>query len=210
MLDPRDPTHANLRAALATALQGLLRSAEYAAKGGKVDKFTLMRADIVSLSKLRMVLMMHPCKNMHHLSGKTCPLVIGGGGACVDAVAEMLNLFSVDPHSDPHSTPLFREPKTGKPISYATVNSLVKEMMLRVEGSSEGFSTHSLRIGGATALFAAGASETVIRTMGRWSSDIHRLYVRACFEQCCDWTRLAGSQQVSCVAVEEFDEVDDY
>ena len=210
MLDPRDPTHANLRAALATALQGLLRSAEYAAKGGKVDKFTLMRADIVSLNKLRMVLMMHPCKNMHHLSGKTCPLVIGGGGACVDAVAEMLNLFSVDPHSDPHSTPLFREPKTGKPISYATVNSLVKEMMLRVEGSSEGFSTHSLRIGGATALFAAGASETVIRTMGRWSSDIHRLYVRACFEQCCDWTRLAGSQQVSCVAVEEFDEVDDY
>jgi hypothetical protein len=36
-----------------------------------------------------------------------------------------------------------------------------------------------MRIGGATALFAAGANETVIRTMGRWSSDLHRLYVRA-------------------------------
>ena len=79
--------------------------------------------------------------------------------------------------------------------------------MLVGEGA-EGYSTHSLRIGGATALFAAGATETVIRTMGRWSSDIHRLYVRACFEQCCEWTRKAGSQMVTCVP--DFVEVDDY
>ena len=65
------------------------------------------------------------------------------------------------------------------------------------------------RIGGATALFAAGANETVIRTMGRWSSDIHRLYVRACFEDCCEWTRRAGSAQVSDVAG-TYDEVDYY
>ena len=44
------------------------------------------------------------------------------------------------------------------------------------------FGAHSLRIGGATALFAAGADPTVIRTMGRRSSDCYRLYVRACFE----------------------------
>ena len=71
------------------------------------------------------------------------------------------------------------------------------------------YSTHSLRIGGASALFAQGANETVIRTMGRWSSDIHRLYVRACFEQCLEWTRKAGSAKHTAVAV-EFDEVDDY
>ena len=58
-------------------------------------------------------------------------------------------------------------------------------------------------------MFAAGANETVIRTMGRWSSDIHRLYVRACFEDCCEWTRRAGSQQISDVSG-VFDEVDDY
>ena len=67
-----------------------------------------------------------------------------------------------------------------------------------------------MRIGGATALFAAGANETVIRTMGRWSSDMHRLYVRACFEQCCEWTRRAGTQSVSDLAGMPFDEVDDY
>ena len=64
-------------------------------------------------------------------------------------------------------------------------------------------------IGGATALFTAGANETVIRTMGRWSSDLHRLYVRCCFEQCRDWSAKLGSVDFT-AAVEAFDEVDDY
>ena len=72
----------------------------------------------------------------------------------------------------------------------------------------EQYGTHSYRIGGATALFAAGADETVIRTMGRWNSDIHQLYVRACYERCCDWSRRAGSTCVTDVA--HFDEVADY
>ena len=213
LLDPKVPAHANLRAALASALLGLLRSAEYTSKSGVVDKFTLMRSDLAELSTKSMVIMMHPCKNMHHVGGKSCPLVLGAGGEYVDAVAEMRNLLEVDPatfvHNGAAGTPLFRDPETNKPISYATINSLIKQCMELVEGSSVGYSSHSMRIGGATALFAAGATETVIRTMGRWSSDIHRLYVRACYDKCCEWTRLAGSQAVSCIA-ESFDEVDDY
>lgn len=54
------------------------------------------------------------------------------------------------------------------------------------------FNTHSFRIGGATALFAAGADMTVIKTLGRRSSDIYQLYVRACRERCIEWTRKAG------------------
>ena len=81
--------------------------------------------------------------------------------------------------------------------------------MAAVGENPDHFGTHSLRIGGATALFAGGASETVIRTMGRWSSDLHRLYVRACFEQCCDWTRRAGSTAFDDMA-NHFEEVDFY
>ena len=58
-------------------------------------------------------------------------------------------------------------------------------------------------------MFAAGANETVIRTMGRWSSDLYRLYVHACHEQCCNWSAKAGSARMSQVSV-DFDEVDDY
>ena len=71
------------------------------------------------------------------------------------------------------------------------------------------FGTQSYRICGASVLFAAGASDTVIRTMGRWSSDLYRLYVRACFEQCLYWTSRAAKTQMNDVQG-EYDEVDFY
>ena len=71
------------------------------------------------------------------------------------------------------------------------------------------YGAHSYRIGGATALFAAGADPMVIRTMGRWSSDCYRLYVRACWAQTLGWSRACGSQRVEDVA-EQFAEVDCY
>ena len=156
--------------------------------------------------------MIAPCKNMHHLSGKTCALVVGAGGEYVDAVAEIRNMLRVDPllpGQDASRVPLFRHAGTVEPIRTDAVLRLTKRLMASVGENPDQFGTHSYRIGGATALFAAGADETVIRTMGRWNSDIHQLYVRACFERCCEWTRRAGSTQVSDVA-RVFDEVDDY
>ena len=175
LLDPRDPVHANMRAALAVALQGLLRSAEYTSPDGRVVKDrTPMRSDLVELTDERMVLMISPCKNMRQLSGKTSPLVIGAGGLYLDAVAEVYNLRRVDPVQSGCEafTPMFRDPATNKPISYSTLQRWIKDLMVSVGENPDHFSTHSARIGGATALFAAGADETVIRTMGRWSSDI--------------------------------------
>ena len=107
-------------------------------------------------------------------------------------------MLAVDPH-DPSladSTPLFRDPSNNQPLSYEKVASITDTLMRAIGEDPSQFGTHSYRIGGATALFAAGANETVIRTMGRWSSDLHRLYVRACYEQCTDWSRAAGSAQV--------------
>ena len=171
----------------------------------------LTRGDIKELTSERAVVMMHPCKNMHNLSGKTVPLVIGAGGRFIDAVAEIRNMLTVDPaaHLDPSSTPLFRDPATGLCITKHGVDQLVKQLMAAVGENPDQFGSHSMRIGGATALFAAGADPTVIRTMGRWTSDIYRLHVRACFERCCDWTARAGSTSVTDVTV-EFDEVDSY
>ena len=208
-LDPAIPEHANIRAALAVALQGLLRSKEYC--GFDDPRFILMRSDLVEFGTESMTIMMHPCKNMRHIGGKTCPLLIGAGGQYVDAVAEVRNLLEVDPVPDAlkASTPLFRVPSTNKPLSYELVLGTTKQLMQAIGENPEHFGTHSYRIGGATALFAAGANETIIRTMGRWSSDLHRLYVRACREQCLRWTQRAGSTQVSDVAG-TFEEVDYY
>ena len=116
ILDPDNPLHANMRAALATAFQDLLRSAEYCnGKRGSLAKQlkTLpARSDLSALDSQKMVLMMCPCKNMTHLSGKTVPLVIGAGGTYIDAVKEVTNLLKVDsvPKAYNADTPLFRIP----------------------------------------------------------------------------------------------------
>ena len=216
-LDPSIPLHANLRAALAVAFQGLLRSAEYCHDGKKGSSLARLlekipsRADIEVLDLEKLILMICPCKNMKHLKGKTVPLVIGAGGAHVDAVAEVRNLLAVDDVSshDKQLVPLFRDPATNMPLHADCVRGVIQKLMAHVGQDPKDFGTHSLRIGGATALFAAGATPTVIRTMGRWSSDCYRLYVRACYEASMSWTKRAGSTAVTDLAG-EFEEVDDY
>jgi hypothetical protein len=177
----------------------------------KLLKFLPSRDDIRVLDDTKAVIMMHPCKNMHHPSGKTVPLVLAAGGSLIDAVAELKNMLAVDPVCDAlaASTPLFRNPSTGKPLYTDAARDVVKRLMECIGEYPNEFGTHSLRIGGATALFAAGATPLVIRTMGRWSSDIYRLYVRASFEANLKWSRIAASTSFAEVDV-TFDEVDDY
>jgi len=212
VLDPEVPAHANLRALLAVAFQGLLRSAEFCDDGKRttlkkvLDKLP-SRNDLVYLDEKKAVIMILPCKNMRHLKGKTVPLVLGAGGKYIDAVAELNNLLKVDP-AGRADTPLFRNPN-GSPFTYDNINRLVKLLMRTIGEDEHAFSTHSLRIGGATALFAAGATPTVIRTMGRWSSDCYRLYVRASYESTLHWTKMCGSTKVTDIA-QDFDEVDCY
>jgi hypothetical protein len=157
-----------------------------------------------------MILMISPCKNVNHLGGLTCPIVIGAGGAFIDAVREVANLRTVDKSRfGDAETPMFRDPATNRPLTYETIYEWTQTLMSVVGEDPTQFGTHSYRIGGATAIFAAGGNETVIRTMGRWSSDIHQLYVRTCFEGCCNWTQLAGSTSFADNSG-AFDEVDDY
>ncbi|RLN31497.1 hypothetical protein BBJ28_00019634 [Nothophytophthora sp. Chile5] len=55
-------------------------------------------------------------------------------------------------------------------IKKNVVAKLIKDAARRMALSTKDFSCHSLRIGGACALLAAGKSDLVIRLMGRWSS----------------------------------------
>ena len=211
MLDPRTVDGANMRAALSLGFQGLLRGAEFTVRGRQWDPARDMsRADVAELSAERAVVMMLPCKNMQHLNGKTVPLVVGGGGLFIDAPAELRNLLTVDPVYGDRATrtPLFRH-ADGSAITEAQVRDMIKRLMQRAGASPAEFGAHSLRIGGATALFKAGASQIDIMTMGRWSSDCYRLYVRACFGHAVEWSRKAGSTSVDDVA-EEYKEVDCY
>jgi len=105
-------------------------------------------------------------------------------------------------------TPFFRL-RSGRPITVDKLRDWVKRLMQAIGLDPAHFGAHSLRIGGATALFTAGADPNIIRTMGRSSSDCYRLYIRACFNQTLESTQRAGSTVVDDVAG-EFEKVDCY
>ena len=71
------------------------------------------------------------------------------------------------------------------------------------------YGAHSMRIGGATAAFAAGAQPMDIRVLGRWDSECYRLYCRAVRSSARSWSRRIGSQAFDALQ-EEFEEVDFY
>jgi len=214
LLDPSNPSHANIRAALALALQGLLRGAEFAVDEGKRVDFDqqLTRADVRVCTENQLVVMMRPCKNMRQLSGKTVPLAIGAGGTFIDAVWEMNNLLRVDPVPETckATTPMFRDPVSNDALRTGALRQLTRKLMLSIGEDPVQFGLHSYRIGGATALFAAGATPLTIRMMGRWSSDCYRLYVRACYQQTLSWTAKCGSTEVHDLAGEFGQEADFY
>ena len=66
-----------------------------------------------------------------------------------------------------------------KPITSASLRSLVKRMASLLNLPAKEFGAHSARIGGATDLSATGsASQVLLQAKGRWASDISRIYTR--------------------------------
>ena len=55
---------------------------------------------------------------------------------------------------------------------------MVKYLMESIGENPNHFGAHSMRIGGASAAYAAGIEPSAIRIAGRWSSDIYEIYVR--------------------------------
>lgn len=66
----------------------------------------------------------------------------------------------------------------GKQLSVKFANDLVKELARVAGRRREEFGGHSLRIGGATAMYASGAIPADIRLVGGWRSDAIMRYLR--------------------------------
>lgn len=106
----------------------------------------------------------------------------GGQGFQLNACAHLRELIALEEAHrplgsvDPKTVPLFRL-LNGKPLSYMYFKSWLKQQVGHIGVEAQYIDTHSLRIGGATALLDLGASETIIKQAGRWlSSDCPQLY----------------------------------
>ena len=63
------------------------------------------------------------------------------------------------------------------PGSYSKFNAELQRRCATAGINKDGISSHSLRRGGTSALFAAGVPDTAIMAHGRWSSMAYRQYI---------------------------------
>ena len=176
-LDAREKL--NRVALLQFAFCGLLRAAEVSL--GRRQTFVaercLTRGDVTFYRRggvLWARVMVRPCKKLKYLHGKTIPVDVCDGEVLTPVTA-LWELFEGDPA--PAGEPLFRK-SVQCPFTVEDVRRMVKVLMASQGLDPLEFGAHSLRIGGATALFKAGVSHVIIQVMGRWDSDAYEAYCR--------------------------------
>ena len=142
-------------------------------------------------------LRMRKRKDMRLLRGKHDEVLLPGGGAFVDPVAEMSEWVRRRPAVGlTDAQPLFCWPD-GRSVTVTEVRSEVRRCMEAAGRDATLFGAHSLRIGAATAALSAGVPPERIRLMGRWSSDVYQIYCRMSFGAVLAVGDAIGSAQVT-------------
>ena len=136
-------------------------------------------------------------KDLKVLRGKQATVLLAGGGTHFDAVEELWRWVQLRASMGLRDDqPLFCH-ASGQSITTAEVRAEVKAAMHIVGRDPEHYGAHSLRIGGATAALASGVSPTLIRLMGRWSSDVYEIYCRMSVEAALSVGAAIASAQVT-------------
>ena len=79
--------------------------------------------------------------------------------------------------------------KDDTPLTKSIFTARVREAQRSLGYPEENFVGHSFHIGAATAAASAGIKDSVIRTMGRWSSSAFLAYIRTPKEQLATFSR---------------------
>ena len=124
---------------------------------GEDGRSIRLRLTSFKFSKEEAIILLHPDDDGEH-----CP------------VRALSNYLCVRP---PLSGPLFLK-ENGAPLRRVKVAATLKSCAILAGLDAEKFNTHSLRVGRATDLAAAGASEALIRETGRWTSNAYLKYIR--------------------------------
>ena len=77
----------------------------------------------------------------------------------------------------------------GHPLTKSLFTSKVRDALKATGQPEQNFARHSFRISAATAAARAGIEDSVIRTLGRWSSLAYLVYIRTPREQLVAFSR---------------------
>jgi integrase len=166
-------------AATMLAFFGLLRVSEYAAaSAGKFDPLQqLTLGDITfKVEKGLEYVVVHIKRSKTDVFREGTTIAVGATGGPLCPVAALKAMLRDRRSSQQHpSSPLFVY--RNKPLTRRTMEATVKGIARRVGKGADPINTHSLRRGGASALFANGFTKHQIMVLGRWSSNALNLYL---------------------------------
>ena len=172
---------AAIAAIMSVGFCGFLRVGEYATKSGRGydDRRLPVWMDVTfwtdgASGRQAATLMIEPRKKPGSLGwGKTAPVTLRDGSLLTPA-SDLKRLHAL-------RRPLPTDPLfvlDGRPVTDRQVTQILRWLMQRVGERPASFSSHSLRIGAATAAMAAGVAPDVIKKLGRWDSDVALVYQR--------------------------------
>lgn len=171
-------THAghSLFGALVVGHHGLLRASEFVSK--TVTRPSLLRRHVsfetpVALPPRALLFIAQSKTDVFH-EGATVALSANGGDLC--PVRWLREVLANAPRKDPDAAVFQRA--DGSPASYDDLQAFIKALCASAGLDSARFSTHSLRIGGATTLMKLGFAADAIQKLGRWVSDSYKRYLR--------------------------------
>ena len=160
-------------AAYCLAFSAFLRISELAVKNKKSVSDVLLISDIV-LCKAEgtLTISVRHSKNDQYWKGSV--LKIHKSGSLICAVTTLVTYLKRRPSV---SGPLFCH-LGGLPLTRYQFTSVLKKCLTNLNLDYGKFTSHSFRIGAATAAAMAGYSVESIKKAGRWRSEAYRLYVK--------------------------------
>ena len=138
----------NVRACLASAFAGLLRTCEVCFQDNKRADFqAIPLREHLSLPASRNPSILIREAKRSTLTGVapvvSTPVQFYPGGALIDAAAELIALSTLDPA--PRSSPLFRDPSSNRPLRVSFIRDIVKKIAAACGLDPSFFGAHSLR-----------------------------------------------------------------
>ena len=115
-------------------------------------------------------------------------------GATGDAICPVSAMIAYVTSRGDSPGPFFRTAE-GLPLTKAYFVSRIRAALTRAGFRETDYSGHSFRIGAATAAAQAGVPDSVIQSLGRWSSPAFLRYIRTPREQLAQFSRtIAGNR----------------
>ncbi|GMF35107.1 unnamed protein product [Phytophthora fragariaefolia] len=187
-LDFSQPRHRIIWGAAVLGGFLLLRRSEYLAVGKRAYEFILTRADISFTDKngkacstfdkiAEVAIRFRGGKNDQYKQGTIRSIGRSGSNWLCPVHATW---FLAQHHRELQL--LATEPlctiTSGSIVQVRDISQLIKAAAVAAGEPPQHFGTHSLRSGGASALFAAGVDSIAVKQFGRWRSDAFERYIR--------------------------------